>query len=150
MDLCTGSGCIAIACAYAFPDAEVDAVDISVDALQVAEQNIHEHGLEQQVIPVRSDLLRDVPEVEYDLIVSNPPYVDAEDMDSLPDEFRHEPELGLAAGTDGLKLVRRILANAPKYLTEKGVLICEVGNSMVHLMDQYPNIPFTWVKLKGK
>ncbi|SJL82355.1 50S ribosomal protein L3 N(5)-glutamine methyltransferase [Vibrio palustris] len=149
MDLCTGSGCIAIACAYAFPDAEVDAVDISVDALQVAEQNIHEHGLEQQVIPVRSDLLRDVPEVEYDLIVSNPPYVDAEDMDSLPDEFRHEPELGLAAGTDGLKLVRRILANAPKYLTEKGVLICEVGNSMVHLMDQYPNIPFTWVEFEN-
>lgn len=149
MDLCTGSGCIAIACAYAFPDAEVDAVDISVDALQVAEQNIQEHGLEQQVIPVRSDLLRDVPEVQYDLIVSNPPYVDAEDMDSLPDEFRHEPELGLAAGTDGLKLVRRILANAPKYLTEKGILICEVGNSMVHLMDQYPHIPFTWIEFEN-
>ncbi|MGO1297871.1 MAG: 50S ribosomal protein L3 N(5)-glutamine methyltransferase [Vibrio sp.] len=149
MDLCTGSGCIAIACAYAFPDAEVDAVDISVDALQVAEQNIQEHGLEQQVIPVRSDLLRDVPEVEYDIIVSNPPYVDAEDMDSLPDEFRHEPELGLAAGSDGLKLVRRILANAPKYLTENGILICEVGNSMVHLMDQYPNIPFTWIEFEN-
>ncbi|MFC3025581.1 50S ribosomal protein L3 N(5)-glutamine methyltransferase [Vibrio zhugei] len=149
LDLCTGSGCIAIACAYAFPDAEVDAVDISVDALQVAEQNIQEHGLEQQVIPVRSDLLRDVPEVQYDLIVSNPPYVDAEDMDSLPDEFRHEPELGLAAGTDGLKLVRRILANAPKYLTEKGILICEVGNSMVHLMDQYPHIPFTWIEFEN-
>lgn len=146
MDLCTGSGCIGIACAHAFPEAEVDIVDISADALEVAEQNIQDHGLEQQVIPLRSDLLRDVPKDQYDLIVSNPPYVDQEDMDSLPDEFRHEPELGLAAGSDGLKLVRRILANAPDYLKENGVLICEVGNSMIHMEEQYPNIPFTWIE----
>ncbi|WP_342608225.1 50S ribosomal protein L3 N(5)-glutamine methyltransferase [Vibrio tritonius] len=149
MDLCTGSGCIAIACAHAFPDTEVDAVDISTDALQVAEQNIQDHGLEQQVTPLRSDLFRDLPKVQYDLIVSNPPYVDQEDMGSLPDEFRHEPELGLAAGSDGLKLVRRIFANAPDYLTENGILICEVGNSMIHLMEQYPEMPFTWIEFEN-
>ena len=126
MDLCTGSGCIGIACAHAFPEAEVDIIDISTDALAVAEQNITDHGLEQQVIPMRSDLLRDIPKDKYDLIVTNPPYVDQEDMDNLPEEFRHEPELGLAAGSDGLKLVRRILANAPDYLKDDGILICEV------------------------
>ena len=149
MDLCTGSGCIGIVCAHMFPDAEVDVVDISTDALEVAEQNIQDHGLEQQVIPLRSDLLRDVPKDKYDLIVTNPPYVDQEDMDSLPDEFRHEPELGLAAGTDGLKLVRRILANAPDYLKDNGILICEVGNSMVHMEEQYPHIPFTWIEFEN-
>ncbi|MFY2508040.1 50S ribosomal protein L3 N(5)-glutamine methyltransferase [Vibrio pectenicida] len=149
MDLCTGSGCIAIACAYAFPEAEVDAIDISSDALQVAEQNVQDHGMEQQVFPIRSDLFRDLTKERYDLIVSNPPYVDEEDMNCLPDEFTHEPVLGLAAGTDGLKLVRRILANAPDYLTEKGILICEVGNSMVHMTDQYSHIPFTWIEFEN-
>lgn len=149
MDLCTGSGCIAIACAHAFPDAEVDAIDISTDALQVAEQNIQDHGMEQQVFPIRSDLFRDLPKEKYDLIVSNPPYVDQEDMNSLPKEFKHEPELGLAAGTDGLKLVRRILANAAGHLTDNGILICEVGNSMVHMMNQYDHIPFTWLEFEN-
>ncbi|WP_165311978.1 50S ribosomal protein L3 N(5)-glutamine methyltransferase [Vibrio ziniensis] len=149
MDLCTGSGCIAIACAYAFPEAEVDAIDISTDALAVAEQNIQDHGLEQQVFPIRSDLFRDLPEFQYDIIVTNPPYVDQEDMDSLPEEFKHEPALGLAAGTDGLKLARRILANAPRYLSEDGILICEVGNSMIHMMEQYPHIPFTWLEFEN-
>ncbi|NOI65602.1 50S ribosomal protein L3 N(5)-glutamine methyltransferase [Vibrio sp. 99-8-1] len=150
MDLCTGSGCIAIACAHAFPDAEVDAIDISTDALEVAEQNIQSHGMEQQVFPIRSDLFRDLAKDDsYDIIVSNPPYVDQEDMASLPEEFTHEPELGLAAGTDGLKLVRRILANAPNYLGENGILICEVGNSMVHMMEQYPEIPFTWIEFEN-
>ena len=145
LDLCTGSGCIAIACAYEFPEAEVDAVDISTDVLAVTEQNIANHGLEHRVIPIRSDLFRDMPEVKYDLIVTNPPYVDAEDMDDLPQEFRVEPELALAAGSDGLKLVRRILANAPRFLNEDGILVCEVGNSMVHLIEQYPDIPFIWL-----
>ncbi|PSW07554.1 50S ribosomal protein L3 N(5)-glutamine methyltransferase [Photobacterium lipolyticum] len=149
MDLCTGSGCIGIACAYEFPDAEVDLVDISTDALDVAEQNIQDHGLEQQVTPLRSDLLRDVPKDKYDLIVTNPPYVDQEDMESLPEEFRHEPELGLAAGTDGLKLMRRIVANAPDYLKDDGVLICEVGNSMVHMEEQYPHLPLTWIEFEN-
>ncbi|GAA0494492.1 MULTISPECIES: 50S ribosomal protein L3 N(5)-glutamine methyltransferase [Tatumella] len=146
LDMCTGSGCIAIACAYEFPEAEVDAVDISADALAVTEQNIETHGLLQQVTPLRSDLFRDLPAIKYDLIVTNPPYVDAEDMGDLPDEYRHEPELGLAAGIDGLVLVQRILANAADYLTDDGVLICEVGNSMVHMIEQYPEVPFTWLE----
>ncbi len=149
LDMCTGSGCIAIACAYEFPEAEVDAVDISADALAVTEQNIEAHGLLQQVTPLRSDLFRDLPAIKYDLIVTNPPYVDAEDMDDLPDEYRHEPELGLAAGSDGLVLVQRILANAADYLTDDGVLICEVGNSMVHMIEQYPEVPFTWLEFEN-
>jgi len=144
LDMCTGSGCIAIACAYAFPETEVDAVDISADALAVAERNIDTHGIENWVTPIRSDLFRELPPLQYDLIVTNPPYVDEEDMSDLPQEYRHEPVLGLASGTDGLKLTRRILACAPDYLTDNGVLICEVGNSMVQLMEQYPEIPFTW------
>jgi ribosomal protein L3 glutamine methyltransferase len=147
--MCTGSGCIAIACAYAFPETEVDAVDISADALAVAERNIEAHGVENWVTPIRSDLFRELVSLQYDLIVTNPPYVDEEDMSDLPQEYRHEPELGLASGTDGLKLTRRILACAPDYLTEQGVLICEVGNSMVHLMEQYPEIPFTWLEFEN-
>lgn len=146
LDMCTGSGCIAIACAYAFPQAEIDAVDISSEALAVAEQNIAEHDLIEQVIPIRSDLFRDLEQIKYDLIVTNPPYVDADDMLDMPTEFRFEPALGLAAGSDGLKLVRRILADAPDYLADDGLLICEVGNSMVHLIKQYPDIPFTWLE----
>ncbi|WP_067705779.1 MULTISPECIES: 50S ribosomal protein L3 N(5)-glutamine methyltransferase [unclassified Erwinia] len=146
LDMCTGSGCLAIACAYAFPLAEVDAVDISTDALAVTEQNIDAHGMMHNVTPIRADLFRELPKTPYDLIVTNPPYVDEEDMDDLPDEYRHEPVLGLAAGRDGLKLARRILANAPDYLSEKGVLICEVGNSMVHMIEQYPDVPFTWLE----
>ncbi|WP_219951563.1 50S ribosomal protein L3 N(5)-glutamine methyltransferase [Dickeya zeae] len=146
LDLCTGSGCIAIACSQVFPEAEVDAVDISADALAVTEQNIQHHGMEYNVTPIRSDLFRELPAIQYDLIVTNPPYVDEEDMADLPQEYRFEPELGLAAGSDGLALARRIMACAPDYLAEDGVLICEVGNSMVHLMDQYPDIPFTWLE----
>ncbi|WP_029687410.1 50S ribosomal protein L3 N(5)-glutamine methyltransferase [Tatumella saanichensis] len=148
LDMCTGSGCIAIACAYEFPETEVDAVDISADALAVTEYNIESHGLMHQVTPLRSDLFRDLPAVKYDLIVTNPPYVDAEDMDDLPNEYRHEPELGLAAGSDGLVLVQRILAHAADYLTDDGVLICEVGNSMVHMIEQYPEVPFTWLEFE--
>ena len=149
LDMCTGSGCIAIACAYAFPETEVDAVDISADALAVAERNIDTHGVANWVTPIRSDLFRELPPLQYDLIVTNPPYVDEEDMSDLPQEYRHEPVLGLASGSDGLKLTRRILACAPDYLTDDGVLICEVGNSMVHLMDQYPEIPFTWLEFEN-
>ncbi|WHZ41865.1 50S ribosomal protein L3 N(5)-glutamine methyltransferase [Rahnella bonaserana] len=149
LDMCTGSGCIAIACAYAFPETEVDAVDISADALAVAERNIDTHGIENWVTPIRSDLFRELSALQYDLIVTNPPYVDEEDMSDLPQEYRHEPVLGLASGSDGLKLTRRILSCAPDYLTDNGVLVCEVGNSMVHLMDQYPDIPFTWLEFEN-
>jgi ribosomal protein L3 glutamine methyltransferase len=148
LDLCTGSGCIAIACAYAFEEAEVDALDLSLDALAVAEQNIAMHDLEHRVIPIQSNLYDAIPKQRYDLIVTNPPYVDAEDMADLPDEFHHEPELGLAAGDDGLDLVRTILREAPDHLTENGWLVCEVGNSMVALAEEFPEVPFEWVRFE--
>lgn len=146
LDLCTGSGCIAIACAYIFPDAEVDAVDLSEDALEVADINIQNHGLSQQVYPIQSDLFSGVENEKYDLIVSNPPYVDAEDMANLPEEYKHEPELGLACGNDGLDLVRDMLRQASGMLNEEGILFVEVGNSQVHLQKAYPEIPFQWIE----
>lgn len=146
LDLCTGSGCIAIACAYAFPEAEIDALDISTDALAVCEQNIQQHGLEHQVTPIQSDCYEAVKAERYDLIITNPPYVDAEDMADLPAEYHHEPELGLAAGHDGLDLVRRILREGPDQLNEQGILICEVGNSRVHMEAIWPQVPFTWLE----
>lgn len=148
LDLCTGSACIAIACSYAFPEAEVDAVDISEDALAVAEINIHNHGVEQQVIPLLSDGFSALEGLKYDLVVSNPPYVDAIDMAHLPDEYTHEPELGLASGDDGLFLTRHILDHAASHLNEKGVLIVEVGNSQVQLEQCFPQVPFTWLEFE--
>lgn len=148
LDLCTGSGCIAIACAEKFPNTEIDAVDISDDALQVTEINIDRHNVNDQVFPFKSDLFNDLVASKYDLIVSNPPYVDAEDLADMPAEFFHEPELALGAGQDGLVLVKRILAQAADFLNDNGVLICEVGNSMVHLIEQFPNVPFEWLKFQ--
>lgn len=146
MDLCTGSGCIAIACAYLFEDAEVDALDISEDALEVAQINIESLGVMDRVFPMQSDLFSSIPKgPQYDLIVSNPPYVDAEDIGDMPEEYHHEPAIGLASGRDGLEITKRILANAADYLTPEGILVVEVGNSMVHLMEQFPEVPFTWV-----
>ncbi|AEW44745.1 N5-glutamine S-adenosyl-L-methionine-dependent methyltransferase [Serratia symbiotica str. 'Cinara cedri'] len=149
LDMCTGSGCIAIACGYAFPGAEVDAVDISSDVLAVTERNIQAHSMEHQVIPIYSNLFRELPAIQYDLIVTNPPYVDAQTLSNLPQEFHFEPKLGLAAGLDGLKLVHQILASAPDYLRDDGILICEVGSSMVYLIEQYSDITFTWLRLKN-
>ncbi|MFC4656400.1 50S ribosomal protein L3 N(5)-glutamine methyltransferase [Rheinheimera marina] len=146
LDLCTGSGCIAIACAKQFPEAEVDAVDISEDALDVAIHNIEMHGLEHQVVPILSDGYEALAGMTYDLIVTNPPYVDEEDMADLPAEFHHEPELGLASGADGLELTRRILAGAAAQLNEGGWLICEVGNSMAALDQLYPELPLQWLE----
>lgn len=148
LDLCTGSGCIAIACAYAFEEAEVDAVDISEDALEVAQYNIASHGLEQRVYPILSDGYDALAGASYDLIVTNPPYVDAEDMADLPDEYRHEPELGLASGDDGLALTRRILRDGAAHLNDGGVLICEVGNSMVQLQQDFPDVGFDWLQFE--
>jgi len=148
LDLCTGSGCIAIACAYAFTEAEVDAVDLSIDALNVAQINIENHDLTEQVIPIQSDVFSGVSGLSYDLIVSNPPYVDQEDVDSLPQEYLHEPEMGLGSGFDGLDIVRKILNEAASHLNDNGVLICEVGNSQVHVEAVYPTVPFKWLSFE--
>lgn len=129
LDLCTGSGCIGIACTYAFEQAEVVLADLSFDALEVANVNIERHDLGERVYTVQGDGFAGLPGQRFDLIVSNPPYVDAEDFADMPAEFHHEPELGLACGDDGLDLVRRMLAEAADHLSEKGLLIVEVGNS---------------------
>ena len=145
LDLCTGSGCIAIACAHYFPEAEVDALDLSVDALNVAQINIENHGLAEQVIPIQSDVFSGVEGQKYDLIVTNPPYVDQDDVDSLPAEFKHEPEMGLGCGHDGLDIVRKILVQSAEHLNYEGILICEVGNSQIHVEATYPEVPFQWL-----
>ncbi len=145
LDLCTGSGCIAIACQYAFEDAEVCASDISADALEVARINCHEHELDDILTLYESDLFDDIPPQQFDVIVGNPPYVDAEDMAALGAEFKCEPGLGLAAGDDGLKLVGRILLQAVNYLSEQGILIIEVGNSQAAMMEKFEFLPMTWI-----
>jgi ribosomal protein L3 glutamine methyltransferase len=148
-DVGTGSGCIAVACALAMPQAEVDAIDISDEALAVARRNIERHGVEDRVTARRSDLLTALPaEPRYQLIVSNPPYVDAEAMASLPPEYRHEPELGLTGGDDGLVLVRRLLREAADRLTADGVLVCEVGYSQPAFEAAFPRLPVTWVEFE--
>lgn len=148
LDLCTGSGCIGIACAYEFPDAEVVLADLSYDALEVANLNIEQHELEGRVYTVQSDGFDGLPGQRFDLIVSNPPYVDLEDFASMPDEYQHEPELGLACGDDGLDLVRRMLAEAADHLTDDGLLVVEVGNSQVHIEALYPEVDFTWLEFQ--
>jgi ribosomal protein L3 glutamine methyltransferase len=143
LELCTGSGCIAVACCHAFPDAEVVATDISADALEVATENRALHHCDEQLALVQGDLYAGV-HGRYDLVIANPPYVDARDMAGLPAEYRHEPELGLAAGDDGLDLVLRILADADHFLADDGLLVVEVGNSDVALMQLFPVVPFIW------
>jgi|TARA_R100000935_G_C2838087_1_gene169329 ribosomal protein L3 glutamine methyltransferase len=148
LDLCTGSGCIGIAAASIFEDAEVDLADISTDALDVAAVNIDYHEVGDRVSTVRSDVF-DGLEGRYDVILSNPPYVDADDIADMPAEYGHEPELGLAAGGDGLDIAHRILARAADYLNPGGLLIVEVGNSWVALQEAYPDIPFTWLEFEN-
>jgi ribosomal protein L3 glutamine methyltransferase len=148
LDLCTGSGCIAIACACAFPDAHVLATDISGDALAVARQNVARHELADRVQLLESGLFDRIGERRFDLIVSNPPYVPQPEVQQLPEEFRHEPVLGLSAGEDGLDVVVQILKNASQHLAENGILVVEVGCSQERLVELYPEIAFLWLEFE--
>jgi ribosomal protein L3 glutamine methyltransferase len=145
LDLCTGSGCLAIQMAHHYPDAEIDAVDISLDALEVASINIQNYGLEDRIQLIHSDLVEGLEE-PYDLIISNPPYVDAESVAALPAEYLHEPELALGSGEDGLDATHVILQNAARLLNPQGVLLVEIGHNRDVLEAAYPSLPFVWME----
>lgn len=148
LDLCTGSGCIAITAALHFPEAHVVACDLSPDALAVAKINVLRHDVADQVALYESDLFTAIPKQTFDIIVSNPPYVSEEEMEELPSEYHHEPRLGLAAENDGIDIAERILKEAGQWLSPHGILVVEVGNSEFTLADAYPHIPFTWVEFE--
>ncbi|GAA5787328.1 50S ribosomal protein L3 glutamine methyltransferase [Chitiniphilus shinanonensis] len=145
LDLCTGSGCLAILLADAFPDAEIDAVDLSSDALDVAELNVADYNLGERIDLVDGDLFEPLAGETYDLIISNPPYVDAHSVEELPQEYLHEPELALGSGEDGLDVTRRILAQASQFLNPLGVLVVEIGHNRDALEAAYPQLPFVWL-----
>ncbi len=149
LDLCTGSGCLAILMAHAFAHARIDAVDISADALDVARANVAEYGLQQRISLERSDLFAALDGKRYDLIISNPPYVTGEAMSRLPAEYRHEPQLALAAGADGLDVVRRILVQAKRHLSPKGIVAVEVGHNRNLVEEAFPNLDFTWLESRS-
>ena len=148
LDLCTGSGCLAVQIADHYPDAQVDAVDISLDALEVAAVNVESYGFEERINLIHTDLFEGL-EGTYDLIVSNPPYVDAPSVDVLPPEYLHEPELALGSGEDGLDATRQILLHAAKFLNPCGVLLVEIGHNRDVLEAAYPELPFTWLETSG-
>ncbi|MCI1837551.1 MAG: 50S ribosomal protein L3 N(5)-glutamine methyltransferase [Achromobacter ruhlandii] len=145
LDMCTGSGCLAILSALAFPYAQVDAVDVSPDALEVARRNVNDYGLGDRLALHQSDLFDSLPERQYDVIVCNPPYVNSGSMDVLPQEYRHEPHLALAGGADGMDLVRRILQAAPRYLSENGVLVLEIGHERDFFEAAFPDLSPVWL-----
>lgn len=148
LDLCTGSGCLAILLAHHFQNADVDAADISSEALAVAQRNVAEHGLQDRINLVRSDLLSNLTEKTYDLIISNPPYVTTVAMEELPAEYRHEPALALAGGEDGLDAVRTIIAKAAQFLAPDGLLMVEVGHNRAAAEAAFPRLPFTWLQTR--
>jgi len=149
LDLCTGSGCLAILLAHAFAQADVDAVDLSADALAVAQRNVADHGLQGRVNLVRSDLFANLGSKHYDLIISNPPYVTAAAMEELPEEYRHEPGMALAAGDDGLDAVRAILAEGAAHLNDGGLLVVEIGHNREAVEAAWPKLPFVWLDAPG-
>ena len=149
LDLCTGSGCLAIIAAHAFPNSSIDAVDLSPPALAVAERNVTDYELQDRICLIESDLFAKLDSKRYDLIISNPPYVDAESVKTLPQEYLHEPELALGSGHDGLDAARIILKNAAQHLTENGVLVVEIGHNRIALEAAFPNLPFTWLDVSA-
>lgn len=148
LDLCTGSGCLAILLALVFPDAEVDATELSAEALEVAARNVSDYGLQDRVHLTRGDLFAGLAG-GYDLIVSNPPYVNRASMQNLPQEYQAEPQMALAGGEDGLDIVRRLLAQAGAHLSERGILIVEIGHNRDTLERAFPKLPFTWIETSG-
>jgi len=149
LDLCTGSGCLAILAAHAFPNCNIEAVDLSADALAVAKRNVAEYALQSRINLIESDMFTKLDSNQYDLIISNPPYVDAESVSALPQEYLHEPELSLGSGNDGLDATRIILKHAAQHLTENGLLIVEIGHNRDVLEAAYPNLPFTWLDVSS-
>ncbi|WP_269901814.1 50S ribosomal protein L3 N(5)-glutamine methyltransferase [Paenalcaligenes faecalis] len=145
LDVCTGSGCLAILAALTFPNATVDGVDISAAALAIAKQNIEDYGLEDRVCALNSDLYSAVSDKKYDIIISNPPYVNEDSMQALPAEYKHEPRLALAGGEDGMDLVRTILAQAADHLNDNGILILEIGNEYDHFCTAFPELEPIWL-----
>lgn len=145
LDMCTGSGCLAILCALAFPQAQVDAVDISFAALKVAQENINQFNLADRVHVHHSHLFDSLPCAQYDLIICNPPYVNQDSMLSLPQEYKHEPDLALAGGVDGMDLVRKILKQAPKFMAPEGLLILEIGHEYEHFVAAFPLLDPVWL-----
>ncbi|HEY5366313.1 MAG TPA: 50S ribosomal protein L3 N(5)-glutamine methyltransferase [Casimicrobiaceae bacterium] len=145
LDLCTGSGCLAILLADAYAGADIDAVDVSSDALAVAQRNVSDYGLAERINLIRSDVYANLTGKSYDLIISNPPYVTAIAMDALPAEFRHEPRLALAGGDDGLDVVRAIVKDAPRFLNPRGTLVVEIGHNHNAVEAAFPRVPLTWL-----
>jgi ribosomal protein L3 glutamine methyltransferase len=145
LDMCTGSGCLAILMAHAYPDADIDAVDISSDALAVAQRNVSDYGLAARINLIRSDLFANLPEKSYDLVICNPPYVDAMAMETLPEEYRREPMLALAGGEDGLDAVRMLVKEAPRFLDHGGHLVVEIGHNRAAAEAAFPRLPMTWL-----
>lgn len=145
LELCTGSASLAILAAHAFPNADVDAVDLSAPALEVAARNVHEHGLDERIALFEGDLYAPLPERRYDVIITNPPYVNAESMQALPPEYRHEPEMALAGGADGMDIVRRIIGEARNWLTDDGVLVVEIGNERANVEAAFGGLELVWL-----
>lgn len=149
LDLCTGSGCLAILMAHHYPDAEIDAIDLSEDALAVAQRNVEDYHLNDRITLIQSDLFNAVKDQQYDLIISNPPYVDAPSVAELPEEYLKEPEMALGSGEDGLDATRVIIESASQHLTEFGVLVVEIGHNRDVLEAQYPHLEFVWLDTSG-